>query len=181
VSGSRQSFRNYDLRLRAGPAVEYNVFPYAESTARQFRFLYAAGVEAAVYADTTIYLETREVLPVHQLTVALEFNRPWGGVEFDVDASQYLDAPAEFYRIGAYVEVGVRLARGLQVEVDGGAALVRDQRYLPAEGASQDEILTQQQALETGYEYFASVGVSYTFGSILNPVVNPRFGRGLPF
>lgn len=181
ASAFRQSFRNYDLRVRAGPAIEYNVFPYAEATERQFRLLYAAGVEAAAYTDTTIYAQTSEVLPVHQLTVAVEFNRPWGEVEVNFDASQYLDAPAEFYRVGVFGEVSVRLARGLQFEVDGGADLVRDQRYLPAGGATADEILTRQQALATGYEYFVSVGLSYTFGSVLNPVVNPRFGRGLPF
>jgi hypothetical protein len=30
-------------------------------------------------------------------------------------------------------------------------------------------------ALATGYRYFANVGLSYTFGSIYNTVVNPRF------
>ena len=47
---------------------------------------------------------------------------------------------------------------------------------LPAAGASGEEILTQQRELATGYDYFASVGLSYTFGSISNPVVNERFG-----
>lgn len=181
ASAFRQSFRNYDLRVRVGPAVEYNVFPYSEVTARQIRFLYSAGVEAAVYADTTIYLQEREILPVHQLTVATEFNQPWGEIEIDLDASQYLDSPTEFYRVGLFGEVGVRVARGLQFEVDAGAALVRDQRYLSAGGATGGEVLTRQRALATGYEYFARVGLSYTFGSALTPVVNERFGRGLPF
>jgi hypothetical protein len=30
--------------------------------------------------------------------------------------------------------------------------------------------------LETTYNYFAMVGLSYTFGSIYTNVVNPRFG-----
>jgi len=30
--------------------------------------------------------------------------------------------------------------------------------------------------LATGYRYFATVGISYSFGSIFNNVVNPRFG-----
>ena len=30
----------------------------------------------------------------------------------------------------------------------------------------------------TGYQYFFNFGVSYSFGSILNNIVNPRFGGG---
>jgi hypothetical protein len=35
-------------------------------------------------------------------------------------------------------------------------------------------VLTQQRALQTSYQYNAFVGLSYTFGSIFNSVVNPR-------
>jgi hypothetical protein len=32
--------------------------------------------------------------------------------------------------------------------------------------------------LQSGYEVQFAVGVSYTFGSIFNNIVNPRFGGG---
>jgi hypothetical protein len=51
---------------------------------------------------------------------------------------------------------------------------VRDQLYLAAGTLSRDEVLTQQRALQTSYQYNAFVGLSYTFGSIFNSVVNPR-------
>ncbi|MCJ7813292.1 hypothetical protein MUP95_08275 [bacterium] len=35
--------RNYDLSVNAGPALEYNFFPYSESTRRQLRLLYEVG------------------------------------------------------------------------------------------------------------------------------------------
>jgi hypothetical protein len=41
---------------------------------------------------------------------------------------------------------------------------------------SLEEVLLQRRQLETGYSYFFSVGLSYTFGSIFTNVVNPRFG-----
>jgi hypothetical protein len=32
--------------------------------------------------------------------------------------------------------------------------------------------------LQTGFRYFGSFGLTYTFGSPFNNVVNPRFGGG---
>ena len=176
----RQTFRNYDLRARIGLAAEYNVFPYAESTQRQLRLLYSAGVEIAAYVDTTLFDKTRELLPAHQLTVATQFNKPWGDVDVSLDGEQYLSKPDK-YQISFSGNVGLKLVRGLRFNVGGRVALVRDQLFLPAAGATREEVLTQQQALATNYEYFGNVGLSYSFGSINNPVVNPRFGRGRPF
>ena len=36
-------------------------------------------------------------------------------------------------------------------------------------------VIARQQALATNFRYFLNFGVSYTFGSIFNTVVNPRF------
>jgi len=47
----------------------------------------------------------------------------------------------------------------------------------PKGGASFEEILLQRRELATSYSYFASVGLSYSFGSIFSNVVNPRFGN----
>lgn len=41
--------------------------------------------------------------------------------------------------------------------------------------ASTEEILVRQRELATGYQYEVGFGVSYSFGSIFNNVVNPRF------
>jgi hypothetical protein len=48
---------------------------------------------------------------------------------------------------------------------------------LPKAGATRDEVLLRLQELDTNYSYLLGVGVSYSFGSIFNSVVNPRFGR----
>ena len=40
---------------------------------------------------------------------------------------------------------------------------------------SLEELLLQQQQLQSGYNYFFNVGLSYSFGSIYNTIVNPRF------
>jgi hypothetical protein len=58
----------------------------------------------------------------------------------------------------------------------GEVARTRDQLYLPAGEATTEEILVRQRQLETGYRYYLQFGLSYSFGSIFNNVVNPRFG-----
>ena len=172
---SRSTFSNYDLRVEAGPAVEYNVYPYSEATQRQIRFFYTAGVEAAAYQDTTIFLQTSEVLPTHSGGVAAEFAQPWGSVNVTADARQYL-SELDKYNVGVGGRVDLRLFRGFSLRVSGRYSRIQDQINLPAQRASDGEILTGQQELPTSFSYFGSVGVSYSFGSIYNQVVNARFG-----
>jgi hypothetical protein len=62
----------------------------------------------------------------------------------------------------------------LQFNIGGGASLIRDQIFLSASGRTRDQILTQQRALASNYNLFFYTGLSYSFGSIYNSVVNPR-------
>jgi hypothetical protein len=52
---------------------------------------------------------------------------------------------------------------------------IRNQLYLPRGEATDEEILVRQRQLATSYQYYISVGFSYSFGSIYNNVVNTRF------
>ena len=42
---------------------------------------------------------------------------------------------------------------------------------------SEADILLRQRELASGYNYWLNFGVSYSFGSIYNNIVNPRFGN----
>ena len=53
-------------------------------------------------------------------------------------------------------------------------ARIHDQLSLARGGATRDDVLLQQRLLATSFQYFASAGISYTFGSLTNNVVNPR-------
>jgi hypothetical protein len=44
-------------------------------------------------------------------------------------------------------------------------------------GATTEEVLLRRRELATQFQYFTSFGLNYTFGSIYNNVVNPRFGN----
>jgi hypothetical protein len=53
--------------------------------------------------------------------------------------------------------------------------LFNDQIALPAEGVTDEEALLRLRQRATGFEFNVGVGLSYSFGSIYNNIVNPRF------
>jgi hypothetical protein len=170
---SRSSAENRDFAFRAGPAIEYNVFPYAESTRRQLTVRYTAGVAAFDYADSTIFGKVSEILPEHNLEVALEVTQPGGSMEAAVEVNQYLSDLAK-HRLELFGELTLRIFRGLNLNLFGNIARVKDQLFLSAQGLTLDEILLQQRVRGTSFSYFMNVGLSYRFGSKFNNVVNPR-------
>jgi len=75
---------------------------------------------------------------------------------------------------GGYISL--RIAKGLNVNISGEYSIIHDQLGLIKEGVTPEEVLLRRRELETQYSYATSVGLTYTFGSIYNNVVNPRFG-----
>jgi hypothetical protein len=169
------TFTNKRLYLTAAPAIEYNVFPYSESTRRSLTFQYSMGVSAFEYNEVTIYDKMSDTLPMHSFLVDVEARQPWGQVSASMDFSQYLSQP-EKYRVQSFGMIELRLKKGLSLNVGGGGSWIRDQIYLPKGDATTEEILVRQRQLATSYSYSVYFGISYTFGSIFNNVVNPRFG-----
>ena len=172
---SRSTYSNQDLAVGGGGGVEYDLFPYAESTRRQLRFQWTGAVTAYDYAEETVYGKMSETVPTHSAAVSLDLKQPWGQVSAAANFTQALNDFSQ-YRVGVYGGIDVRLFKGFSLDVSGDYSRVRDQRNLPKAGASDEEILVRMKELATGYRYYFSVGVSYSFGSIFNNVVNPRFG-----
>lgn len=177
ASLSSSTFLNQDLHLRFGPVMEYSVFPYAEATRRQITFQYTAGINRFDYDEITIFGETEETLGDHSLIASLDMRQRWGNMSFSLEGAQFLH-DLERYRGGASGDADVRLLRGLSLNFFGSVSYVRDQIHLSAAGATPEEVLLRLQQLETNYRYFGSIGISYTFGSIYNNVVNPRLRSG---
>lgn len=173
LSGSTAS--NTDLKASVAPAIEYDWFPYAESTRRQLRINFSVGVESAWYRETTIYDWKAESYMKHELDVALGLRQPWGSASISVNGTQYWN-DVKNPNVDLYGSMSVRLIRGLSLNIYGGYSFVRSQRYLPVQGATRDEVLLQLRQLRTSYSYWGGFGFSYTFGSVYNNVVNPRFG-----
>jgi hypothetical protein len=170
---STSIFGSYDFKYNIAPAIEYDIFPYSESTRRQLRILYRVGYEYYDYSDTTIYNKLTQNLGFHSLTASFEFIQKWGSADFTLSYRNYF-FDWKKNNIQGNLYLSLRIAKGLSLTFQGNASIVNDQLSLPKGGVSDTDILLRRKMTETKYSYYAYFGISYTFGSIYNNVVNPR-------
>lgn len=173
-SGNTSTFSNTDRTLRLAPAIEYSFFPYSESSERDFRLLYSAGVNAMNYAEETIFNVTEETLYDQNLNATLDLIQSWGSVRVSLETSVLLNDLSE-NRITFSGGSDWRVFRGFSLLVLGSIARIADQRSIPLGGTTDEDILLRRRELLTAFSYSVSLGLSYTFGSIFANVVNPRF------
>jgi hypothetical protein len=167
-------FLNQDAAIRMQPAIEYNVFPWTEQTRRQLTVLYNIGPNYYNYQRTTVYNQDSETRFSQQLTASYVARQQWGTLNLSLDWLNYLH-DFERHALTFTSSADLRLGRGFSLNINGSAARVRDQIYLPLAGNTEEEILLQRQALQTGFRITTNIGVRYTFGSIYNTIVNQRF------
>jgi hypothetical protein len=168
------TFRNLRRAVEGGPAVEYNIFPYSQSTRHELVFRYAVGYSHNEYEDLTIFDKMRETLPLHVLVLNYRTQATWGSMNFRTEHRNYLTDVAK-RNTNVNGGLNVRLFRGLEVGVHGEYSWIRDQIALRKGTGDQVDVLLRRRELLTGYDYGAGISLSYTFGSIFNNVVNPRF------
>lgn len=168
------TFLNQDRAVRAAAGIEYSFFPYAVSATRELTAQLTLGVSNFDYIERTIYEKDGETVGDLYFITRFDTQQPWGSMEASFETSMYLHDPAR-HRLEVDGFFDVRLFRGLSLNMGGSASRIRDQLYLQAGDASDEEILLRRRQLATGYRYSLSMGFSYTFGSIFNNVVNTRF------
>ena len=191
VNLNHSTYGNIDFGLTVAPAVEYNVFPYSESTRRQLRLLYKLGYNHDRYMETTVYGRMQDKVWSQSLTATVEFKQPWGDATVSVEGTSYFlgneeSAPAgfkllppwTFYRLRVSGEIGVRIFKGLSVTINGRYNQIHDQLALRAGTADLTELLLRRTELASSYSYQLRLGLSYSFGSVFSNIVNPRFGGG---
>ncbi len=175
-SGANHStYGNTAISVNLTPGIEFDVFPYEEASTRQIRIAYMIGGDYNRYLDTTIYNKTKEMLYMNSLSVSAKAIQKWGSLSGSVSADAYLHDLSK-NSIDFSLSTSLRLFKGLELNVSGYYGMIHNQLSLPKGDVSQEELLLQQRQIETQYTYWASIGLSYTFGSIFNTVVNPRFG-----
>ncbi len=177
VSASKSTRYNQDLALRARAAVEYSFFPYSESTRRALTLLYTVGLARFDYEEMTLFEKTEETTGEQELTLTLSAIQPWGSVSTSLEGFTFLHDLSQ-HRIQLSGRLSFRLLRGLDFNMGGSVARIKDQIYLSAEGASEEEILLERRQLGTDFRIDTNFSLSYRFGSIFNNVVNPRMGGG---
>ncbi|MFH5831730.1 hypothetical protein [Halalkalibaculum sp. DA384] len=165
---------NYDLRIGGSPAIEYNIFPYSEFTERELSLRYVLMTTYNNYDKVTVYGEWEELLIQNRFSANMEFTQPWGEIEGDLELYAYMRDWSK-NRAVFDLEFDFQITRGLSMNLSGRYSLVNDQLSIPAEEISDEEQLLNLKEPPTSFYYNASIGFEYTFGSIYNSVVNPRF------
>ncbi len=168
-------FANLKFQNRYWLALEYNLFPYSESSRRQLRITPELGYDYRRYNDTTIYNKISEGFLAFDLQLALEMKEQWGEISTYIEAASFLNDPSR-YELSLWAGLSLNLFQGLTLDLNFDASLIRNQVGLPRSGLTKEDVLLQQRQQATNFRLATSMGFSYTFGSIYNSVVNPRFG-----
>lgn len=103
-----ETFRNFALRTRIAGGVEYDFFPYSESTRRMLTLQYTIGHDYHRYRETTIYGKDHEQLIDHRVDLGVSFRQPWGTAVVDTTFSQYLTQPSK-YALGTFGGANIRV------------------------------------------------------------------------
>ena len=172
---SSSTSQNYIFNNVFLPSLEYDLFPYSEATHRQLRFLYSIGYQYSNYIDTTIYNKKNENLFLQQLRVAYQIQEKWGSANLSLSGSNYLHGLSKSM-VQLNASVRVRIFKGLSISLNGGAAYINDQLNLAKGKLSEADRLLRLKQQATSYNIYGSLSLTYTFGSIYNNIVNPRFG-----
>lgn len=168
------TYSNYKLFWRFKPAIEYNFFKYEESAKKQLILSYRNGLVYNNYIERSVFAEEKELLFQHSILLGGSIRQEWGNINGEASFNQYLH-DTTLNSLGFYVGANIRVFKGFNFNVGGNYRITSDQINLPAGDVSLEELLLQQQQLQSGYNYYISVGFSYQFGSIYNSIVNPRF------
>ena len=177
VNIGAETFSNYKFKSEILPSVEWDLYPYSESTHRQMRFLYSIGYAYNNYNDTTIFNKTEEGLFKHELNIAYQVQEKWGSVNLSLSGSNYFQDFSK-NRVEFSTNFRIRIVKGLSLNVTGSVAHINDQLNIKKGTLSEADRLLRLSEQATTYSLSGSVGITYTFGSIYNNVVNPRFGNG---
>ena len=170
------TYSNEKRAVRVSPGIEYDVFPYSESSRRSLTFQYTAGRSYYEYEAETVFGKLTEEVAQHALTVALGLRQPWGQAGGTLIATQQLTA-RDRTRATLLGNLSIRLTRILSVTGSGRYSRIRDQFTLEKGAAAEEEVLLRLRQLPTGHEYSTSVGLTFSFGALSNATVNPRFSR----
>jgi hypothetical protein len=168
------TYSNYKAYWRFRPAIEYNFFNYKESAKKQLILSYRNGLVFNNYIERSVFGEDKELLFQHSLLLGGSIRQEWGNINGEASFNQYLH-DTTLNSLGFYLGANIRVFKGFNFNIGGNYRITRDQINLPAGDVSLEELLLQQQQLQSGYNYWVNLGFSYSFGSIYNSIVNPRF------
>ncbi|PKQ46837.1 hypothetical protein [Confluentibacter flavum] len=167
-------YSNQDFYWELKPAIEFNFFDYSKSAEKQLVLSYRNGMIYNEYIETSVFAKDDEHLWEHEVILGGTVNKRWGNIFAEASFEQYLnDTTLNAFRF--YLGTSIRVFKGFNLNINGNYRIVSNQINLPAGDVSLEELLLRQQQLASGFEYSLRIGISYSFGSIYNTIVNPRF------
>ncbi|MEX2456718.1 MAG: hypothetical protein WD381_05350 [Balneolaceae bacterium] len=168
---------NIALATYLAPAIEYNFYPYEEFQQRRFIVQYQLTPTYRRYYNTTIFLEDAEFIMSHEVSTRLRYDQSWGRIDIRASAMHFFH-DLDINRIEINPSFNIRIIRGLSVSLSGRYRIINDQLSLELPGdvdPNDPESIIRGVQRPTSFDYSISFGLSYTFGSIYNNVVNSRF------
>lgn len=175
VDMGSSDYSNKDFYVSVKPAIEYSLFPYEEASKKQITLSYEVGQIYNDYKERTIFNKTSERRWEQSINLSASATQKWGNVDGLVSYNLMLDETS-LYAFDFSLGCSIRLLKGLSMNLRGNYQITRNQINISAGGVSQDELLLRQKQIQSGYNYYTTIGFSYSFGSMFNTVVNPRFG-----
>jgi hypothetical protein len=157
------------------PALEYDFFPYSQSTRQLLTLHYELGATRYNYITQTIFGKHNETLYDETLTLSAVVKETWGSVNASVEGAHYLHDFSK-HHLTFFGGASLNLYRGLSLSFSGSVSFLHDQLGIPAEDVTAQDVLLQQHQLASSFQYFTFFGLSFNFGSIFNNIVNQRFG-----
>lgn len=167
-------FGNYRFYGEATAGIEYDFFKYSESFNKQAIIAYNIGGRYNNYYDTTVFNVDEDRLAFHEVTIGGAVKQDWGNLSSTISYQNYLH-DFSLNSVSFWLNFRVRLFKGFSWRINGSFDILHNQVNIAKQGASIEDVLLQQQQLGSGYSYWMNTGINYSFGSIYNSAVNPRF------
>lgn len=154
-------------------AVEYSLLPYSVATTKSIKFQYFLEYRMEDYFKRTIYFKNSEDYWVMKLRSIADINRKWGSLSSSLSYEKNINY-SNSDTISFHIFSSFRISKSVSLNLSSMFSLLSKnaQRYLVSEDLSDEEILIRKSALETTYNWYSSIGITYTFGSIYESVVN---------
>jgi hypothetical protein len=169
----QNTYENIDFNRYIEPAFEYSFYPYKDVLSKEITLAYRIGTGKRNYIEKTIYGYETQKLTSQKLSLNVRFRQKWGNISSYLNATQFLNDGTK-KRLSLRSDLDIRVFEGLAVRFSGNINLIREQYSLAAGTTSIEELLLQQRQIATDYKTNFSIGLSYTFGSMYNSIINTR-------
>ena len=168
------TYRNYDYSAWLKPGIEYNFFDYKESSKKQLILSYRIGGIQNDYIETTLFNKDKELLWEHGLNLGAAVQQKWGNISGEISYESYLhDTSLRAFTFD--LGTNFRLFKGFSLSVNGSYDITDNQINLAGGDLTIEELLLAQKQSQSGFQYALRFGLNYSFGSMYNTIVNPRF------